>query len=107
MDIPLPVAEVAFIFGIGSGGLTPLEGLLNGREQAETIAFRVAGSEASLFFGHVAPPLGRLAEGRDEVYFTVGIVAVETPQPREVIKAMADLTAHGHEAGCDCGCGCR
>ncbi len=47
---------------------------------------------------------GRLFDGRDEVHFDVRIMAVETPPPREIIKAMADLTAHGH--GCDCGCGC-
>jgi hypothetical protein len=106
MDIPLPDAEVVFIFGIGSDGLTPLECLLNGRKEAETIAFRVAGSEAGLFFGHVAPALGRLAEGREEVYFNASILAVETPQPRDVIKAMAEMAGHGHGSGCDCGCGC-
>lgn len=25
-------------------------------------------------------------------------------ESRELVKAMAQLTAHGH--GCDCGCGC-
>ena len=25
-------------------------------------------------------------------------------ESREVVKAMAEMTAHGH--GCDCGCGC-
>jgi hypothetical protein len=104
MDIPLPDAEIAFIFGIGSGGLTPFECLLNDRLENGTIAFRVAGSEAGLFFGHVAPGLARRFESGNEVHFTARIVAVETPPPREVIKAMADMAGHG--AGCDCGCGC-
>ncbi len=106
MDIPLPAAEVAFIFGIGSGGLTPFECLLNHRAANEAIAFRVAGSHVGLFFGHLAPALGRRLEGADEVHFTASIVGIETPQPREIIKAMADMAAHGHAAGCDCGCGC-
>jgi len=109
MGVPLPSAEIDYIFGIGSGGLTPFECLLNGRAENEAVAFRVAASEAGLFFGHFFPALpntafGRLFDGRDEVHFDVRIMAVETPPPREIIKAMADLTAHGH--GCDCGCGC-
>ena len=105
MDIALPTSEIDFIFGIGSGGLTPFECLLADRREAETVACRVAGSEAGLFFGHLAPLLGRLFENRREVYLNVDIVAVETPRPREVIKAMAELTAHDHEDGCNCGCG--
>lgn len=105
MDIHLPSPEIDFIFGIGSGGLTPFECLLADRRETESISGRVAGAEAGLFFGHVAPALGRLFETREAVYFNACIVAVETPPPREVIKAMADLAARGHEAGCDCGCG--
>jgi hypothetical protein len=106
MDIPLPSEELAFIFGIGAGGITPFECLLNQRTENEAIAFSVAASEAEAFFGHLAPAFGRLFEGRNEVYLNARIVAIETPAPREVVKAMAELTAHGHGAGCDCGCGC-
>lgn len=105
MDIHLPSPEIDFIFGIGSDGLTPFECLLADRRETESISGRVAGAEAGLFFGHVAPALGRLFETREAVFFNACIVAVETPPPREVIKAMADLAARGHEAGCDCGCG--
>jgi hypothetical protein len=105
-DLSLPRADFTFIFGIGSGGLTPFESLLDQHTEIEKIAFRLAGSEAGLFFGHLAPPLGQLFEDHDEVYFNVSIVGIETPQPREVIRAMAEITAHGHGAGCDCGCGC-
>jgi hypothetical protein len=103
---PLPDPDVAFIFGIAPEGLTPFECLLNGRAENEAIAFHVAGSEAGLFFGHVVPAFDRWFEGRDEVSFNVTIVAIETPTPRDVIKAMAETAAHGHGAGCDGGCGC-
>jgi len=105
MDIALPTPEFDFIFGIGSGGLTPFECLLADRREAESISGRLAGAEADLFFGHVAPALGRLFETREAVFFNACVVAVETPAPREVIKAMADMAAHGHAAGCGCGCG--
>ena len=105
-DLSLPRADFTFIFGIGSGGLTPFESLLYQHTETEKIAFRLAGSEADLFFGHLAPPLGSLFQGRHEVFFDVRIVGIETPEPRDVIRAMAEITAHGHGAGCDCGCGC-
>jgi hypothetical protein len=106
MDIPLPSPDIDFIFGIGSGGWTPFERLLSDRRETESFSGHVAGAEAGLFFGHVAPALGRLFETRETVFFKACILAVETPPPREVIKAMADAAAHGHEGGCDCGCGC-
>ena len=107
--IPLPSDEIAFIFGIGSGGMTPFECLLNDRAENETIAFSVPVLDADRFFGHLLPGVlgpacDRRFEGRDLLYFNVRVIAVETPQPREIIKAMADMAAHGH--GCDCGCGC-
>jgi hypothetical protein len=105
-DLSLPRVDFTFIFGIGSGGLTPFESLLDQHTDTEKIAFRLAGSEAGLFFGHLAPPLGSLFNGRHEAFFDVRIVGIETPEPREVIRAMAEITAHGHGAGCDCGCGC-
>jgi hypothetical protein len=107
MDIRLPDPELTFIFGIGSAGLTPFECLLNQRTENDAIAFRVAGSDACLFFGHVAAPIGRLTSALPEVYFRVSIVGIETPPPREIIKAMADQASHDHGAGCGCGGGCR
>ena len=105
-DLFLPRADFTFIFGIGPGGLTPFESLLEQHTATENISFRLAGAEADLFFGHLAPPFGSLFEGRQEVFFDVRIVGIETPQPRDVIRAMAETAGHGHGAGCDCGCGC-
>jgi hypothetical protein len=34
----------------------------------------------------------------------VEIEKIIPAESREVVKTMAELTAHGH--GCDCGCGC-
>jgi hypothetical protein len=105
-DLALPRADFSFIFGIGPGGLTPFESLLDRRSTAENLTFRLAGSETDLFFGHLAPALGSLFDGRPEVFFDVRIVGIETPEPREVIRAIAEITTHGRGSGCDCGCGC-
>jgi hypothetical protein len=105
-DLPLPRSDFDFIFGIGSAGLTPFESLLDQRTETEKMAFRLSAAEAGPFFGHLAPPVAELFADRDEVYFNVSIAGIETPAPREIIKAMAEMAAHGHGAGCDCGCGC-
>jgi hypothetical protein len=107
-DLPtaLPHIDLTFIFGIGTAGLTPFECLLHHRLPGDEIEFRVAGSEAGPFFGHVAPFVAPLCADRYEVHFNARILAIETPAPREIIKAMAEMTSHGHGSGCDCGCGC-
>ena len=46
-----------------------------------------------------------LFDGRDDVYLKVKIVAVAVAENREIVKAMAEKSAHGG-VGCDCGCGC-
>ena len=40
----------------------------------------------------------------DEYFLKVKIQAISPTDHKEVVKAMAEMTAHGH--GCDCGCGC-
>ena len=101
-----PTLELGFIFGIGTAGLTPFECLLNHRLAGDEIEVRVPGPEAAVFFGHLAPLVGSPGVDGDEVHFSVRILAVEAPAPREVIKAMAEMASHGHGTGCDCGCGC-
>jgi len=54
-DLSLPRADFTFIFGIGSGGLTPFESLLDQHTETEKIAFHLAGSEADLFFRPPGP----------------------------------------------------
>lgn len=100
-------SEVAFIYGIGSVGLLPFECLLAGKREGDTISFQVAKDGAEDFFGHLADLFFAFFDQRGEAFFRTRVIRVETPEPREVIKAIAEITAHGHGGGCDCGCGCR
>jgi hypothetical protein len=43
---------------------------------------------------------------RDEVHFQVEITDIGPADGREIVRAMAELTAHAGSGGCDCGCGC-
>ena len=95
--------EIAFVFGIGPQGLTAFEQALAGRSVGEEVRFTVAAGDGDWFFGHLAAALRPIAGGAGTVAFTARIRAVERPDTREVVRALAETTGHGP---CDCGCGC-
>ena len=93
---------VEFVVGIGPGGLAPFEHLLSGRTAGDEVRFTLASAEeAGRFFGHLAPAFGHVFKAG--VACVVRIDAVGRPDPREVVRALAETTGHGP---CDCGCGC-
>jgi hypothetical protein len=100
-------SEVALIYGIGVRGLPPFECLLTDKREGDAISFQVATAEAEDFFGHLAARFLAFFGPAAEAFFRARIIRIETPEPREVIKAIAETTGHGHGGGCDCGCGCR
>jgi hypothetical protein len=87
--------------------MPPFECLLAGKKEGQQVTFRVAKAAAGDFFGHLAPPFAALFDRQAEVFFHTHIVRIETPEARDVVKAMAEMAAGGHRGGCDCGCGCR
>lgn len=99
-------SEVAFIYGIGVRGVPPFECLLADKQEGDAISFQVAKTEAADFFGHLAVRFLVFFGPAAEAFFRARIIRIETPEPREVVKAIAELTGHGHGGGCDCGCGC-
>lgn len=94
---------LTFIFGVGPEGLAPFEQALHGRAVGEDVRFTVAAGEAGRFFGHLAPAVLRRFDRDAEALLAARIEAVERPDPREVVRALAEATGHGP---CDCGCGC-
>ncbi len=94
---------VSFILGVGPEGLTPFEHLLFGRAVGEEVQVTVAADETGAFFGHLAPAVRSIFDCAGPVAFTARIDAVDRPDPREVVRALAAATGHGP---CDCGCGC-
>jgi len=99
-------ADATFIYGIGPAGLLPFECLLAGKREGDTISFQATKTGAQDFFGHLAELFPARFGESGEAFFRTRVVRVETPEPREVVKAIAELTARGHGGGCDCGCGC-
>ena len=105
MDLIPRYPELEFIFGLGPEGMTPFEYALADRGEGESTLFHLKKKDFRSFFEHLNPPLTDLFDGRDDVYLKVNIDTVTPAENREVVKALADMAAHGG-AGCDCGCGC-
>mgnify|MGYP001813478482 FL=1 len=105
MNLTPKYPQVEFIFGLGLEGMTPFEYELADRTEGQSILLHLKKEDIYSFFEHLNPPLMDLFDGRDDVYLKVNIDVVTPAENREIVKAMADLAAHGG-AGCDCGCGC-
>ena len=104
MDLRLSIPEFEFLFGIGPTGMTPFEYELIDKAEGDEILLHVQKDSVQVFFEHLHPPIMNLFDERKDIYLKVKIEKITSAESREVVKAMAEMTAHDH--GCDCGCGC-
>ena len=104
-ELSLDQSDYEFIFGIGTGGLTPLEYELAEKNVGDLVDFHLHGSEMKTFFGHLYTPVVGLFLDHSELFLSARIISVETARSREVVKAMAEMTAR-NEGSCSCGGGC-
>ncbi|MFW6011384.1 MAG: hypothetical protein ACOC8Q_02630 [Desulfosalsimonas sp.] len=91
-----------FIFGLGRTGLTPLERQIEGKTVGHSTSLEVYRSYIPEFFGHIFPFPMKLKIPLDPFYLNMKVIEVDSANPREVVSAMAEITAC---RGCDCGCG--
>lgn len=105
MDLTPKYPGLNFIFGIGREELTAFECELADKAEGEDVLLYLKKEVFHNFFEHLKPPLMDLFDGRDDVYLKVKIVAVAAAENREIVKAMAEMSAHSG-VGCECGCGC-
>ena len=105
MDLPLKHPEIEFIFGLAPEGMTPFEYELVEKTEGEEVLLLLKKDACNEFFEHLSSLFWDLFEERDELYLKAKIAAVADAENREIVKAMADMTAHAG-GDCDCGCGC-
>ena len=94
-----------FIFALGQEGMSPFEYELVNKTEGEEISLHIQKQNFYTFFEHLTPPIGDLFDGRDDFHLRAKIAAVTTADNRDVVRALAEMTAHG-SGGCDCGGGC-
>lgn len=105
MDIPLENPGFEFIFGIGTGGLTPFEQQLAELSVGDKVALQLQQTDTQHCFEHLFPSVRGLFLDRPELYLEVEVTGIGPADNREIIRAMAEMTAHG-DGGCGGGCGC-
>ncbi len=94
-------ARFDFIYGLATEGLTPFEFKLGGKAEGASVDFTVSAGDLCKTFQHLAIPGLNQPGPNEDVYFTFYIEGVATADSREVVKAMAELTACGG-GSCDC-----
>ena len=105
MDITPKFPRFEFIFALGQEGMSPFEYELVNRAEGEEVLLHINKHTFYTFFEHLNPPIGDLFDGRDDVFINAKIAAVASADNRDIVKALAEMTAHSG-GGCDCGGGC-
>ena len=105
MDLTPKYPEFSFIFGLAPAGMTPFEYELIEKIEGDEVKLHIKKENITKLFEHLNPPIWDLLDGRGEIYLKAKIQAISAADNREIVKALADMTAHGG-GDCDCGCGC-
>ena len=105
MDLAPKYPQFEFIFALGPGGMSPFEYELADKTVGEEVLVQIHQQTFYNFFEHLNPPIWDLFENCERVYLKVKISDIATADNREVVKALAEMTAHAG-GGCDCGGGC-
>jgi hypothetical protein len=106
MDLTPKHPEFEFIFALGQTGMSPFEYELVDKTIGEEVLLHISQQTFYTFFEHLNPPILDLFDGREEVYLKAKIAAVTAAENRDVVKALAEMTAHGGGGDCSGGCGC-
>ncbi len=105
---PEPQA-LTLICGTASTGICPFEYELMGKTPGERVELTIAASRLTETMAHLLLPLRKVLGGAvmpPLLALGITIEAVTDPNPREVIRAMAEATnQEGCGGDCDCGCG--
>ena len=107
MDLKLKYPQFEFIFALGQEGMSPFEFELVNKTKGEEVLLQINKESYYTFFEHLNPPIWELFENREQFYLKAKITTVAAANNRDVVKALAEMTAHAG-SGCDCGgrCGC-
>jgi hypothetical protein len=85
-----------FIFGIGTGGLSPFEFDLAGKSEGHEGEYHLKRTQLNGLFQHLTPPLF-LCDVPDAFTLKVRVVGIGEADQREVIKAMAEASSCGSQ----------
>lgn len=102
-------SQLRFFYGIAADGLTPFEMALSDKRVGARLHCDLLSGQIGEYFGHLLPAMHRALGDNlvDQVLsLEMEVLAVEDPDNRDLVQAMARSLGHGCGGGsCDCGCG--
>ena len=105
MDLTPKYPRFEFIFALGQEGMSPFEYELVHKTEGEEVLLHIQKQRFYTFFEHLNPPILDLFDSREDIFLKAKIDAVADADNRDVVKALAEMTARSG-GGCDCGGGC-
>ena len=102
MDLDIAPKTTAFIFGIGTTGLSPLEVNLAGKRIGDTVALSLGPNRVPALAEHLCRHMPQIPGGNDPVYLQIRVEDIQEADNREIVRAMAEMNECGE--GCSCGC---
>ena len=102
-------AKLSFIYGIGTDGLTDFEMAIDELGLHDVFNVEIDKHKLKSYFGWLYHYLHNhisLPAGEGGVTLKLELLNVSSPEPREIVTAIAELQSHGG-CGSDCGCGCH
>jgi hypothetical protein len=102
-------AELVFIYGAASEGLSPFEVALSGKEEGEQLTIKVSAAGGVKYFCHLFPLVLQALGVQtlpESMNLGVTVSTVATPVNREVVRFIAQSISHECDCGGGCGCGC-
>ena len=109
LDNQSEALEWSFIYGIATGGLSDFEIAIDELGLGEVFELDLERSRLDSYFGGFFSPLVTrfvMPETGGTITFRFELTKVATPEPKEIVTAIAALQKQGG-CGSDCGCGCQ
>ena len=86
-----------FVYGIGSEGLTPLESVLEGRQENDELFLEIKGNDPVHIFQHLwFPEIDALFREAPSL-LKITVLSVSEATPRDVIRALAETARCGDD----------
>jgi hypothetical protein len=97
LDFAPGAVRSVFIYGLGMSGLSPLERAISEKREGDECLLRLGRNELPDFFQHIIIPPLKIPETVEAFTLKITVAEVCTPDPREVVRAMADMANCGNQ----------
>jgi hypothetical protein len=99
-------AQLEFIYGIGTDGLSAFEKKLHGLLAGARMTIRAEADGMQFYFEHLRCPLIEALQLHPPFDLAIEVLSVTNATNRELVHALANRDGSGCDCNCGCDCGC-